>query len=224
MARNFNGGSDRLINTLNAHATQRTWACWSYRQGDGGLGFGRFFDKFNGATNTEFAYNGLGLTGVNAYWFQRHWSVSGGREWGIARPAPNTWFHLAICYDSGSTANAPTIYANGVAQSLFVGGNVPSGVPLTTAGQYVIGNRSDAGRGWHGSLCEFATWDRLLAPAEAAALGRGVSPLFFPRALVSYSALVRDLVDRCRGPLTAVGTTVVDHPRITYPGADWRAG
>lgn len=213
MARVFGGVStDKLTTGLTAHSTLRTWAVWTYRTGGGGNGLGRIIEK--GASATEFIYNSDGAT---SYQFQRNWSTGNG-VWQIAQPSLNAWHHILVTYDGGATTNDPIIYIDGVSQTVTQSGADPSGTIVTDANPVLIGNNSNNNRVFAGNICEVAIWNRILTAAEASAIGaKGFSPAFFPNSLVEYAPLIRDLTSYKNSILTAVGTTVANHPRIIYP-------
>jgi hypothetical protein len=108
-----------------------------------------FFDYSGGASN--------GSIGVN---------VKGRSDWRSAAnvlPAFNTWFHVAVAYDS--TATAPSIYLNGV--PLAIASTAASAGTYGSEGDAVIGNRaSDGLRGISGIIDEFRVHSRPLVSAE----------------------------------------------------------
>lgn len=108
-----------------------------------------FFDYSGGASN--------GSIGVN---------VKGRSDWRSAAnvlPAFNTWFHVAIAYDS--TATVPSIYLNGT--PLAIASTAASAGTYGTTGDAVIGNRaSDGLRGLNGIVDEFRIHSRTLGTAE----------------------------------------------------------
>lgn len=108
-----------------------------------------FFDYSGGASN--------GSIGVN---------VKGRSDWRSTAnvlPAFNTWFHVAVAYDS--TATAPSIYLNGT--SLAIASTAASAGTYGSVGDAIIGNRaSDWLRGMNGSVDEFRIHSRPLGSAE----------------------------------------------------------
>lgn len=216
MARNFTGAAtDKVATTLGSNSNLRSYGIWTFRSGDGGGNLGRMFQKGTSGSTVNFNSN----AGSDGYDFNRTFSPTSG-VWGITpRPTANVWHHLLITYDSSSTSNLPLIYLNGVSQTVVIG-TTPSGTRTDNAEVYNIGNRGDNNnRNWGGDLAEFAIWDRILSDGEAAALGKGYSPLFLLQGLVEYVPMVRDLVSRKNAAPTATGTTISVHPRIIYPSA-----
>src|SRR5262245_41657798 len=139
MARTFGGAStDRLNTGYNTHGTLRTFSIWANRNGTGGGGLGRMFDKrtASASTEVELFYHNSGAE----YEYLRGWSSAAGR-WSFTAPATGAWRHLAVSYDAGSTANNPVVYLDGVSQSLTT--ITPSGTLLTNTAEYIVGNREN---------------------------------------------------------------------------------
>ena len=155
-------------------------------------------------------------SGTTTYEFAgQRWTNLG--EWTIAEPTANVWHNFLITYDYGSTANDPLMYLGGVSKTVTET-SVPSSTLLSDTGAIVVGNRPSANRVWGGRVCEVAIWNRILNASEAAGIGKGFSPLFYPNGLVFYTDLVRDVPNRLASTtITTTGTAVVDHPAIIYP-------
>jgi hypothetical protein len=80
-------------------------------------------------------------------------------------PAFDTWFHVAVSYDSA--ASAPSFYLNG--QLLNIGSIAASAGTYGTGGDAAIGNRaSDGLRGLNGVIDDFRIHSRVLGTAEIA--------------------------------------------------------
>jgi hypothetical protein len=217
MARSFAGGSstDRAVSQLTTNNNQRTYSIWTYRTGDGGGNLGRIWHKGNTGAGLDTSHNNNATD--NAYDYNRRFSVSNG-IWRYTRPSANAWHHICVVHDSSSDANDPIIYVDGVSQSLTEA-QVPSGTVANNAEGYCVGNRNDnLTRAWDGHFAEFGVWNRLLTPAEIAALAQGVSPAAFPHGLVEHIEFLRENVSRLLAPPTLGGTTVVEHPRIIRTG------
>lgn len=112
----------------------------------------------------------------------------------------------------GSRTPKVIAYVNGVGQTL--GGSQP---PNTTIGsgmnQFQIGR--DSPYSLTGVVAEFALYNRVITAAEAAQHAAGYSCKAFPRGLIFYAPLIRDVQDIAGGLTgTITGTTVSDHPRI----------
>lgn len=212
MAGEWNSGSDELVTTLTTHVDNRSYSAWVYREGDGGVGVGRVWEKTD-ATDDSF----FNASALNAYIYRRDFDSSNG-EWYFTRPSINEWHQIGVTYNDTSTSNDPVMYLDGVAQSITEY-STPSGTPIDNASGYSIGNRIGAlDVSWDGYIAEVAFWDRILTAGEMAALGKGASPLFFPNDLVLYYPLIRDFtLDLVGSPGTAADITVVAHPKIFYP-------
>jgi hypothetical protein len=83
------------------------------------------------------------------------------------------------------------------------------------AGQSAMLVGGISGFRWNGKIAEAAIYNRVITPAEAAMHAAGYSCLKFPRGLIFYAPLIRDVQDIAGGLTgTITGTTVSDHPRI----------
>ena len=98
-------------------------------------------------------------------------NAKGKRDWRSAAsvlPAFGTWMHLAVSYDS-TTSAAPVFYLNGVAQN--PGTSAASSGTYGTAGTSRIGNRiTDNARGIDGVIDDLRIYDRVLSASEIAEL------------------------------------------------------
>lgn len=214
MAAEWDSGSDELSTTLTTHVDNRSYHIWTYRQGDGGSGSGRPWEKSDATDDSLFNTANFG----GAYLYRRDFDGGGNGEWTIASPALNEWHPVGVSYNDTATTNDPIMYLDGASQTVTER-ITPVGSAVDNATAYSIGNRIGAtDASWDGYLAEFGIWDRILTAAEFAALGKGFSPLFFPNDLVLYYPLVRNLtLDVVGGAGTVANVTVVPHPRIIYP-------
>jgi len=118
------------------------------------------------------------------------------------------WQHaLAVC--ELSTAS---VFRNGGAKASGSFSSNSASVVRLTLGAAAGGGNCD--------MAEAAAWSVALSDDEAAALGKGLSPLLVrPQSLIFYAPLVREVKDvRRAATFTTSGTpTVADHPRIFYP-------
>jgi hypothetical protein len=204
------GSTDIITSTLAAKSTLRSYHVKAYRLGDGGGGFGRIWE--DSAIVDQFIFNSA------TYQFTREFSTADG-QWSRTSPATSTWVDIVLTYDGSSVANDPVYYENGSALAMSED-NTPEGSITNTSGAYSLGNRaSDSARNWDGMLAEFAVWDVILDAAEAAALGKGVSPLLIrPASLVEYIPMIRDNVSFRRSAPTVTATGIQPHPSVIYPG------
>ena len=158
----FNGGAGKVLSGVTTHALQRTYMLWTKRQGPGGNGLGRLFDKRTSGAEVEGLYYD---SSAGVYRYFRVWSGGVG-AWTIPAPSANVWHHITVAYNAGSAANNPQIYVDGVAQAVRRATN-PSGTPLANTDAYVVGNRgTDNARGWSGQLDEVRIYNRLLTVSE----------------------------------------------------------
>lgn len=121
-ARHFDGVDDYIEVPQNASidnifAGGGTISTWIYASGWGEGGFGRLVDK----SSNVGAQNGYGLqldSAPQAMLFDAGFTTRGLWESPNASIKLNSWHHVVVTYDSGSTANTPSIYIDGKAQPL----------------------------------------------------------------------------------------------------------
>lgn len=206
------GATDKIISNLTGYNSIRSWSLWAYRNGLGGSNVGRMFARSTGATGSAKQF----YVGASVYSFNRGFSgVSG--TWTIPAPSGAAWHHFLITYDSSSTSNYPSIWVNGVAQTVTRTGT-PTGTASTTANNVILGNVSDNSRNFDGDIAEFAVWNGALGLDEATALSAGISPLLVRRdLLVEHLPLVRDVKSSLLAAPTVSGTAAQAHPRVFMP-------
>lgn len=137
-----------------------TVGAWVKLASAGPSTFPRLISMANENVQVFFDYSGGNTIGLN---------VKGRGDWRTSvnvLPAFNTWFHVAVAYDS--TASAPSFYLNG--QLLGIGSIASSTGTYGTSGDAVIGNRaSDGLRGLNGIVDDFRIHSRAMTAAEIAA-------------------------------------------------------
>jgi hypothetical protein len=154
--RAFNGGGNivdlgsnaSVDNIFSGGGTVETWflaTSW------GQNGLGRIFDK--GPSNVSYAMCDANVQA--AFLFGKTFN-NGAGNW--CTPANslslNTWTHVAVIYDDGSTSNVPAIYINGVARTVTATSN-PSGSSTSDASAVLtMGERTSGGRSFAGSIDE----------------------------------------------------------------------
>jgi hypothetical protein len=203
--------TDRIQTLLTSHAVRRTYAAWTYSRSHTNASI---FDKSNASVQFERVQDTGG--GSNAYSYKRQWS-GGLADWSAPWPATSTgvWIHITVTYNGSSTTNAPSIYYNGIPQTVTAG-VAASGTLSTNTDAYWIGNRGGGDRGWDGMLAEAAIWDRILSPAEIQLLAAGWSPsAIFRAGLVEYLPLDGTVESKVRGPLKPTTTGTLWHPHPT---------
>ena len=213
------GTTDSVEVPYATHHTLVTMGIWHLRNGTGGGALGRVYEKrVAGAQVNQFFNNSADS---HLRWRQERATTPG--EWDItAVPTTGAWEHYLIVYDGTSTANDPVIYKNGF-PTAFTETSTPNGTITTNTDNWVVGNRkNDNARNHDGKLAEFAIWDRLLMPWEAAEIGYNrKSPLWFPTSLKLYApgdmttALVFE--QGAGRHTTLVGTKLAEDLGIVYP-------
>jgi hypothetical protein len=145
-----------------------TVSAWIKPRGFGEVNLGRIVNKRNPAGTAGWT---LFLTGKGSALFRQAFNVAGG-GWitPINSVTLNTWQHVAVTYDSASTANRPIFYINGklvttsVADSPSGSKNSDSATPLS------IGNTSTLDRTFNGAIDDVRIYNRILGATEIEAL------------------------------------------------------
>jgi len=111
----------------------------------------------------------------------------------------------------GSASPKDVAYVDGVSQTIS-----ETAFPNTTIGTPTVCEISGTtGVRFNGRLAEVALYNRVITQAEATMHAAGMSCLKFPRGLIFYAPLIREVHDIAGGLTgTITGTTVADHPRI----------
>jgi hypothetical protein len=127
---------------------------------------------------------------------------------GVMRSIIGTW--------DGSQAEADKvkIYVDGASQTVSINTGIPNTV--LGSGQTLCSISARTGRGGcNGRIAEVAIYNRVLTAGEIAAHAVGASCLTFPRGLIFYVPMIREVHDIARGLTgTITGTTVIPHPRV----------
>lgn len=151
--------------------------------------------------------------------FEYRWTSTKGNWNGSTTVNIGTNYSIVVTYDRGSTANDPRMWINNGEETLNEV-STPSGSAKTGIDSSVMGENVGGGSDYNGRGSEFAFWNRILDPGEALALSNFMSPLFFPRGLITYWPCIRTLDDRIQGAdLTNSGSTVAIHPPMMYPSS-----
>lgn len=199
--------TDRIDSTLATDSVQRSYAIWAWRNGTGTQ---RLFATGAPGDQRAFAFANT------VYEFDAEWTTAG--QWTIAQPAAAQWHHVVITYDGGAASNTPSMYLDGVSQSVTP--IVPTGTRSANTNPYLIGNRAGSDRVWDGLLADFAVWDRLLTADEITALAAGLRAGGFPTGLVEWIPMDDSPVtSHVRSNPTVTGTAVQADPvGLAYPG------
>ena len=161
-------------------------SAWIRPTGWGEGGFGRIAAKASdlvATTGWAFQLDSVNQSLIFEYGFggqQGRWRAP------VGAISLDTWQHVAVVYDSGSSANVPVIYINGVAVALTVS-SAPSGTPTSDAARSLtVGNHSSASpdRTFAGAIDEFRAFSASLTTAQVTAAYRAGTG-----ALVSLGAL-----------------------------------
>jgi hypothetical protein len=102
-------------------------------------------------------------------------------EWRTPGPLlfDGVWYHVAVGYDSSSTANTPIFYLNGALQptTLRV---TPAGAQAANTGLGYIGNSAGTNNSWDGLIDEVRLYSRILSTSEVQLLAAGPTTNFAP--------------------------------------------
>lgn len=164
-----------------------SFACWYYKNGAGGLGNARIFDKEGSTPGDIILRNSNSTSSITT---SKGFSTTSG-VWQTTDTegfATGKWVHIVETYDASSTANVPTIYINGRLATVTTV-TAPVGTANTgNSGTLSIGNRSTAGVDWNGAIDDSAWWTGIiLTAAEARALYQGADPRTIrPQYLAEY--------------------------------------
>lgn len=219
MAQLFAGGAatDNILTDYTGTAAQRTYSIWLYLTSQPADISRRFLCKDaagGGATEIEMSLEATNVLQVLVYFS----AGSAFGQWHVTMPSVTTWHHFAVAYDSGSTANDPVIYIDGVSQTVTEI-TAPTGTADTGAGPVRLGNRSSSqNRCFPGALAEFAIHDALFTGNEVAALARGILPWRIRTPAVYYPlwGVHSPEIDLSpwAGTATVTGATKTNHPPV----------
>lgn len=166
--------------------TVHSFAGWYYKNGAGGLGNARIFDKEGASPGDTILRNANATSGIR---YSRSFSTTGG-IWETTDTdafASGKWIHIVQTHDATSTGNNPVIYINGRLATLSTI-TAPAGTASQGTGTLSIGNRSTSGVDWDGAIDDPAWWSGIiLTAAEARALYQGADPRTIrPQYLTEY--------------------------------------
>jgi len=192
MARDFTNSTNQIETDMtDTTATDRTYAGWLYKDGNGGGNSGRWFHK--GGSN---AIEHGSTQSSGAMQFRRRFATTVG-VWVTdgAMPA-SSWFHACITMDNASASNDPSIYFDGGSAEAITESTTPAGGPTANSTALAYGNAPTLGtRGWDGRQAHHGIWNRILRGDEIDFLAAGGDPRHLPNSLISYHALNEDLQD-----------------------------
>lgn len=180
------GTTDRVATAFVGPHSRRSYFFRVRRDGAGGGGFGRIFDKSNGNSGQILYVN----DGSGQITYSEYYGASPA-EIVLQTPVPanGTWFDVCVTAEYDGTNRNVKLYVNGAlkasvaeARSAFADADT---TPIS------IGNRaSDSARVWDGVISSGFVWDgRILAEAEVRALTANPWQLFVPRSNVFRTRL-----------------------------------
>jgi hypothetical protein len=218
MARLFAGGNgsdnQRTVNTANIlNRFSYTVSVWCFRTG---TDTGRIWTK--GGVSTQ--EHNMISSGTILRFSAPRWT-NNDPIWTWNTPLTlDTWQHLALTYTGDSTSTDPTLYLDGVDLGLRDSETTPQGsFNFGSTGDMTIGNQSLQNLAFHGRLCEFAYWDRILTAGEVKILAAGKCPLRVrPNRLRIYTPMYGRSPERAFGrSFSITGTTQADHAPVGPP-------
>jgi hypothetical protein len=149
-----------------------TVSAWIRPSSGGEAGKGRIVDKANSVTPTNGWIFYLSANGTGLSFLADYSSTNLARSAAAGSIAMDTWQHVALTWDGGASASGVRMYVNGaeVAYSSSVNG---TGSRVTDALEELkIGNDKSTARTFNGAIDEVRVWNRVLSPAEIAALAQ----------------------------------------------------
>ena len=155
MSRFFDGVDDGIAVPSAASVNQvfdgagGTWAAWVYATATAAVNALRILDKRAAGSNGPVLFLS---GGTQVLTFFHDFTTTDGR-WFIAGSAllVNQWYHVAVTYASGSTANNPTLYLNGDELTVTKGVQPVGTRSVDTGNQLLIGSAA-TGLTWPGVM------------------------------------------------------------------------
>jgi len=119
--------------------------------------------------------------------FSIDFSVSGTMNWNTTgKPiARSTWSYVTVVYNSSATTNIPSVYINGVLQTIAT--QTPVGTRDTDDGDLLIGNKASNDRTFWGGIDEVRIYNRTLTLSEIIAEMNSPNPIIGEDLVASYS-------------------------------------
>jgi hypothetical protein len=175
-ALSFDGSNDAVTvpasGTLN-NLSAVTISAWMRPNSSGENSFGRIIQKTNGFM--------LYLSSGNQVVFQVPYSTTD-----VKRQTSNNvvsygvWTHVVVTWDGSATGSNIHIYLNGTEVASYLATTNGVGTRVDdSAGALNIGNNATQDRTFNGLLDEVSIYNRVLSPAEVAALTAGNGPVLF---------------------------------------------
>jgi hypothetical protein len=163
-------GSDSSID--NIFDGGGTAACWVKIASDGGSNTGRILDKRD-TGNGWFILTLNESGGECDIRFSMDWSTTDYRIITTNSITLNAWHHIALTYNSDSTANNATLYIDG--SSVAYTQEVSSaGIRLSDASEpFIMCNRDSFNRNFDGSICDVRLYNSELSSGTISNLANG---------------------------------------------------
>lgn len=161
LAFNASGASSVDFTTLantNSQTSLSFESLW-LSTGLGGSSVGRLWAKGN-TTNAYFLAFMQSATLMELW---AGWATTQG-NWTIPI-TENTWHHMVLTYNFGSTANNPLVYLDGLPVTVTRTAT-PAGATPSDDANFSIGNRLDHTRTWAGNIAYTRIWNRILNISE----------------------------------------------------------
>jgi hypothetical protein len=168
-------GAATIVTFLDASAIQNifdgggTYECWFNADSDGELDVGKFISKSDG-TGGWFADTRNEVTGTIQIQFKQEFDGATDGRWSIEAVTLNAIHHLVIVYDNSAVGNNPTIYLDGVSQSVTERAT-PDGTRGTDVGNdmWIGAGSAGAGNAFDGHIDEVALYTTELSPVRVLA-------------------------------------------------------
>lgn len=165
-------GTDRMQIGVTPTTGLRTYAFRGTINAAGGGGLGRFLDAEPNTSNTEAWFREASSNRI--IYNRTHTSQNG--AWSCPCPADVSGEHTYSISVDGSGTAAPTMYFDGISNTVTVG-TAPSGSSTSNTAPIYLGNRSpDWGRGFDGKMRGWAIWNAILTAQEHLDFHNGADP------------------------------------------------
>lgn len=149
-----------------------TAAAWVKIASDGGVNTGRIMDKRN-VSSGWFILTLNEAGGEVDIRFSMDWSTADYRIITTNSITLNAWHHIAVTYNSDSTANAATLYIDGSSVA-FTQELSPAGTRLSDAAEpLILCNRESGSREFDGSICDVRLYSSELSAGTISNLANG---------------------------------------------------
>jgi hypothetical protein len=225
VARDFNGSTDRIdyANVLDLAGSAMTMSAWVYPETVNTTNDYLMALNASGDSIVAIAMSSDGTVDAGALTLVRFYITYREQHsrYGSGELSTGSWQHVLVTSDSGARAENMECYVDGATPG--TSSNLQPGeiAEFGSAGKWSCGGVSYSDSFcFDGRIAEIGVWNRELTAGEIAALAKGFSPLHFLRGLQFYTKLIgRKDIDIIAGKTpTYDGSTVIEHPRIIYPG------